>query len=344
MACRQPPPAGSLRATREGEAAMRRRAVVTMGAGLLVAPAVRAQGTAAGAWPTKPVRLLVPFIPGSAPDIFARQIAERIGPALGQPVVIENRGGAGGNIGFEAAARSPNDGYTLMLGTNSLVINPALTSRTLGFDAFRDFVPITVAFAMPHLLVVAPNGPASTAALIESLRARPDQNYASGGNGSGAHLAAELFKAEAKVQAVHVPFRGAPDIVNNVMAGTVQFGFPTLSTATELVKAGRLKGLGVTSAQRNHALPDVPPIADTLPGFELISWFAILGIAGMPAEAVTRTDAAIQAALADPAFRARTTADGSIAVGMGPAAFATFLRSEQRKWAEAVRISGAKVD
>jgi tripartite-type tricarboxylate transporter receptor subunit TctC len=309
-------------------------------AALMAAPSVRAQG----AWPNRPVRLLVPFIPGSAPDVIARGLAERIGAAIGHPVVVENRGGAGGNIGFEAAARSPNDGYTLLLGTNSLVINPALTSRRLGFDPLRDFVPITVAFAMPHCLIVPLQGPATTAELIAGLKARPDQNYASGGNGSGAHLAAELFKAAAGVQAVHVPFRGAPDIVNNVLSGNVQFGFPTLATVTELIKAGRLRGLGVTSAQRNHAVPEVPTIAETLPGFELTSWFAVMGVAGMPQEAVTRVDAAIQAALADPAFRARTTADGSIAVGMGPEPFAAFLGHEAQKWGEAVRISGARVD
>jgi tripartite-type tricarboxylate transporter receptor subunit TctC len=319
---------------------MRRRAVLAFGTTLLAAPALRAQG----AWPTRPVRLLCPFIPGSAPDVIARQIAEKISPALGQPVVVENRGGAGGNIGFEAGARSPNDGYTLLLGTNSLVINPALTRRQLGFDPFRDFAPITVVFGMPHILIVPPNGPASTAALIEGLKARPDQNYASGGNGSGAHLAAEMFKARAGVQATHVPFRGAPDIVNNVMSAQVQFGFPTLSTATELVKAGRLKALGVTSTARNHALPDVSAIAETLPGFDLVSWFGVMAPAGVPAEVVARVDGAIQQALADAAWRARVTADGSAAVGMGPGPFAAFLRSEAAKWGEAVRISGAQVD
>jgi tripartite-type tricarboxylate transporter receptor subunit TctC len=314
--------------------------MMALGAGVVAATPVRAQG----AWPTRPVRLLVPFIPGSAPDVIARQIAERIGIPLGQPVVIENRGGAGGNIGFEAAARSAPDGYTIMLGTNSLVINPALTRRPLGFDVFRDFAPVTLAFAMPHLLIVPPAGPASAAELIASLRVRPDQNYASGGNGSGAHLAAEMFKAQAGVQAVHVPFRGAPDIVNAVMAGTVQFGFPTLSTATELVKAGRLKGLAVTSTTRNHALPEVPPLADSVPGFDLTSWFALMVPTGTPAEVIRRVDAAVQAALADPVFRARATADGSIAVGRGPEAFAPFQRREAQTWGEAVRVSGATVD
>jgi tripartite-type tricarboxylate transporter receptor subunit TctC len=312
------------------------------GAAIFAAPSVRAQ---TGPWPSRPLRLLVPYIPGSAPDVISRNLAERMTQALGQNVVIENRGGAGGNIGYEAAVRAPNDGHHLLvLGTNAMVVNPALTSRQLGYDPIRDFTPITVAYAMPHCLIVPPSGPATVAALIADLRANPTRNYASGGNGSGAHLSAELFKVKAGVQATHVPFRGAPDIVNNVMAGNVQFGFPTLATVTELVRAGRLKALGMTSAQRNHALPDVPAIAETLPGFDLTSWFAIMGVAGMPADYVARVDAAIQAALADPAFRARTTADGSIAVAMGPAAFVEFLRGEQAKWTEAVRVSGAKVD
>jgi tripartite-type tricarboxylate transporter receptor subunit TctC len=320
---------------------MKRRDVIALGAGLLAAPQVLAQ---TGPWPNRPVRLLVPYIPGSAPDVISRNLAERMTAALGQNVVIENRGGAGGNIGYEASVRSPQDGHLLVLATNAMIVNPAITSRTLGYDLFRDFVPITVAFAMPHCLCVPPSGPASVAALIADLKARPGQNYASGGNGSGAHLSAELFKVKAGVQATHVPFRGAPDIVNNLMAGNVQFGFPTLATVTELIRAGRLKGLGMTSAQRNPALPDIPAIAETLPGFDLTSWFAIMGMAGMPAEHVARVDAAIQAAFADPAFRARTTADGSIAVAMGPAAFADFLRVEHAKWTEAVRVSGAKVD
>jgi tripartite-type tricarboxylate transporter receptor subunit TctC len=225
-----------------------------------------------------------------------------------------------------------------------MLVLPQLHRRPVGYDPLKDFAPVVVAVAMPHMLVVPPNGPASVAALIASLKARPGQNYASGGNGSGAHLAAELFKSKAGVEAVHVPFRGAPDIVNNVMAGTVQFGFPTLATVTELIRAGRLHGLGVTSAERNHALPDIPAIAETLPGFDLVSWFAILAPAGVPAEVVRRVDEAVRAALADPELRARVQADGSVVVGMAAARFAEFYQSEYRKWGDAVRISGAVVD
>ena len=319
---------------------MHRRGLLALAVPAASARIARAQGAL---WPSRPVRLLVPFIPGSAPDVFARQLSERLTPAIGQPMVVENRAGAGGNIGFEAAARSAPDGYTLLFGTNSLVINPALTSRRLGFDPFRDFAPVNVTFGLPHLLIVPANGPKDASALIVSLR-EGDANYASGGNGSGAHLAAELFKARAGVRATHIPFRGAPDIVNAVVAGQVAFGFPTLSTATELVRAGRVRALAVTSPAPNHALPDVPPLARTLPGFDLVSWFAVLAPSGTPGTVVTRVDTAIGDALADESFRARVTADGSNVIGIGPAAAPAFLRREAEVWGEAVRISGAKVD
>jgi tripartite-type tricarboxylate transporter receptor subunit TctC len=305
----------------------------------LLAPAARAQ-----AWPTRPVRLLVPYLPGSAPDVLARQLAERLTAALGQNVFIENRAGAGGNIGNEAGARAAPDGYTLILATNALLVTPQLQRRPVGFDPLRDFAPINVTITMPHVLIVPPGGPASAAELIASLKARPGQHYASGGNGSGAHLAAELFKAAAGVDAVHVPFRGAPDIVNNVVGGTVQFGFPTLGTATELIRAGRLRGLAVTSRERNHALPGVPALAETLPGFDLVSWFGLVAPAATPEPIIRRVDAAVLAALAEAEFRARLTADGSVALGMPAAAFAEFLPAEFAKWGEAVRLSGAQVD
>jgi len=318
---------------------IRRRTLLAGGAVALAAPA-RAQ-----AWPSRPVRLVVPYIPGSAPDVLARHLNERLNAALGQPVVIENRPGAGSNIGNEVAARATPDGYTFVLATNAMLVNPQLYRRPVGYDPLRDFVPVVLAVAMPHILVVPNDGPTSLAALLERLKAEPGRlHYASGGNGSGAHLAAELFKSRAGVEAVHVPFRGAPDIVNNVIAGNVQFGFPTLATVTELAKAGRLRPLAVTSATRNHALPEVPAVADTLPGFDLVSWFGLMAPTGTPVEAIRRVDEAVRAALADEAFRARVTADGTVAVGLDAARFGAFLPGEYRKWGDAVRASGAQVD
>lgn len=187
------------------------------------------------------------------------------------------------------------------------------------------------------------------AALVESLRVHPGQHYASGGNGSGAHLAAELFKARTGTEAAHIPFRGAPDIVTAVMGRQVQFGFPTLGTVTELVRGGRLRGLAVTSATRSHILPDVPAMAEVLPGFSLVSWFGLLAPAGTPLGIVRRVEEAVRAeavraALAEPGLRARIEADGSVAVGLPAAEFAEFLVADYRNSGEAVRISGAAVD
>lgn len=314
-------------------------ALAALAAGERVRPAF-----AQPAWPARPLRLIVPYIPGSAPDVTARFVVDRMGAALGQPVVIENRGGAGGNIGNELAARSTPDGYTLLLGTNAMLVLPQLHRRPVGYDPLRDFVPIVNVAAMPHLLIVPNDGPRTTAELIESLRRNPGQPYASGGNGSGAHLAAEMFKAAARVDALHVPFRGAPDIVNNVMSGQVRFGFPTLATATELVRSGKLRGLGVTSPERNHALPEVPTIAEALPGFDLVSWFAILGPTGIPPEIVARLEGAIRTALSDPDLRSRMEADGTVVLATPSARFAEFYQGDYAKWGAAVRVSGAQVD
>jgi tripartite-type tricarboxylate transporter receptor subunit TctC len=312
---------------------------------LLSLSAVVATGAVAQPYPTRPVRFLVPFIPGSAPDVIARQIAERLSPALGQPVVVENRPGSGGNIGFTHGARAPADGYTLILGTNSLVINPALYPR-VEYDPLADFIPVHLPFAMPHLLVVsAEAAPRDLAELVALLKAEPGRhNYASGGNGSGAHLSAELFKRKAGVEAVHVPYRGAPDIINAVLGNQVLFGLPTMSTAMPLVTAGRLRAIAVTSPQRSPALPDVPALAEQYPGAEVVSWFAVMLPAGTPAPIVARVDAAIGGLFADRAWVARMTADGTIAVNMGHDAFAAYYRDEAAKWAELVRLSGARVE
>jgi tripartite-type tricarboxylate transporter receptor subunit TctC len=297
-------------------------------------------------YPTRTVRLLVPFIPGSAPDVIARSLGERLTPALGQPVVIENRGGAGGNIGFEAGARAAPDGYTLILGTNSLVINPALHARPLPFDPLRDFAPVTLAFAMPHMLVTSPDLPArNVAGLVVLLGGEPEKhNYASGGNGSGAHLAAALFLNRAGVRATHVPYRGAPEIITSVMAGQTSFGFPTMSTAVPLVRDAKLRALAVTSPRRNPGMPDVPAMAETIPGFDVVSWFGLVVPAGTPPAIIARVDEATRAALAEPEFARRMSADGTVIVGMPAAEFGPYLVAEQAKWAEAVRISGARVE
>jgi len=297
------------------------------------------------AWPAKPIKLIVPFIPGSAPDVIARGLAERLTQALGQAVVIDNRGGAGGNIGLEAIAKSPPDGYTLGLGTSSMSINPALY-RKVAYDPVADFTPIHLTYAMPHCLIVQADSPyRSVGDLIKALKGSPGKfNYASGGNGSGAHLCAELFKAMAGVDVVHVPYRGAPEIVTAVMGGATLLGFPTLSTAVPLVKSGKIRALGVTGPKSNAALPGVPAVADTVSGFEVVSWFGILAPAKFPGDIARRIDQEVQKALGDNAFREKVQSDGTEIIGLGSADFPAYLRQDLQKWKRVVEISGAKVD
>jgi len=299
----------------------------------------------AQAWPARPIKLIVPFIPGSAPDVIARGLSERLTTALGQAVVIDNKPGAGGNIGLDAIAKSPADGYTIGLGTSSLSINPYLY-RKVPYDPLEDFTPIHLTYAMPHALIVQADSPIrSVADLVRELKAGPGKyNYASGGNGSGAHLCAELFKAIAGLDVVHVPYRGAPEILTSVMGGSALFGFPTLSTAVPLVKSGKVRCLGVTGPRRNPALPDVPPVGETVPGFEVVSWFGILAPGRFPPDVAARIDAEIQKALADPAFRQKVQSDGTEIVGIGHKEFPAYLRQDLQKWKRAVELSGAKVD
>ena len=297
------------------------------------------------AWPAKPIKRIVPFITGSAPDVIARGLSERLTAALGQAVVIDNKPGAGGNIGLDAIAKSPADGYTIGLGTSSLSINPSLY-RKVAFDPLEDFTPINLTYAMPHALIVQADAPLkSVADLVRELKASPGKyNYASGGNGSGAHLCAELFKAMAGLDVVHVPYRGAPEIITSVMGGSALFGFPTLSTAVPLVKAGKVRCLGVTGPKRNPAIPDAPPVAESVPGFEVVSWFGILAPGKFPPELAARIDSEIQKALADPVFRQKVQSDGTEIVGIGHKEFPAYLRQDLQKWKRAVELSGAKVD
>jgi tripartite-type tricarboxylate transporter receptor subunit TctC len=296
-------------------------------------------------WPNRPVRLVVPFIPGSAPDINARQLAEAIGGRIGQPVVIENRPGAAGNIGFGYVARqAPADGYTLLWGTGSLSINPALYAR-VEYDTLADLAPIALPFAMSNVVIVRPDSPMrDIPTLIARLREDPRTPYASGGFGSAAHLTVALFLARSGTEAEHIPFRGAPDIVNSVRAGTVVFGMPQTQVALPLIRAGQLRALAVTTKDRIPQLPEVPALSETIPDFEYFSWMGLLGPARMPAAIVARLEAATRDALADPAFRARVTADGTTVIGLGAAEFRAFLPRDLERGREVVRISGARVE
>ena len=320
---------------------MQRRTFVVVGGALALSPALlRAQ-----AWPAKSIRFIVPYIPGSAPDVLARTLSERLTTGLGQSFVIENRPGAGSNIGNEILAKAPPDGYAIGLGTSAMTTNPALY-RKVAYDPVADFVGINLSVAMPHLLVVAADSPVKTVAdLIRLFKEGPGKyNYASGGNGSGAHLAAELFKTLAGVDVVHVPYKGAPEVITSVISKAAICGFPTLATAVPHVKGGRLRALGVTGTRRNHALPEVPPIGDTVAGFDFGSWFGLIAPAKTPIEVIRRIDAEIQKAFGDPAFRDKVQADGTEVVNMGHAEFAPFIRNDVAKMKRVVELSGARVD
>jgi tripartite-type tricarboxylate transporter receptor subunit TctC len=320
---------------------MHRRSLLKAAFSAALAPSVaRAQ-----AWPAKPIRFIVPYIPGSAPDVIARTLAERLSPALGQSLVIENRAGAGGNIGTELAAKAAPDGYNIALATSAIVTNPWLY-RKVGYDPVNDFTAIHFSISMPHLLVVAADAPVRTVAdLLAMLKDSPGKfNYASGGNGSGAHLATELFKSMAGVDMVHVPFKGAPEIITSVISKTTLCGCPTLATAVPQVKGGRLRAIAVTGAKRNHALPEVPTIGETVAGYEFASWFGLVAPAKTPMEVVRRIDAEAQKALQDPAFRSKVQADGTEVVNLGHAEFAAHIKADYAKFKRVVELSGARVD
>ncbi|MEE8617506.1 MAG: tripartite tricarboxylate transporter substrate binding protein, partial [Roseateles sp.] len=304
-------------------------------------------------WPSRPLRLIVPFTPGGTTDLLARAIAPELQQRLGQPVVVDNRGGAGGNIGTAEVARA-TDGHTLLMGTvGTQAINAALYPK-LPYDPLRDFAPITLVAAVPNVLVLNPAnalryGIHSVADLVRVARANPGRlNMASSGNGTSIHLAGELFKRMTGSFMLHFPYRGSGPALLDLVSGNMDLMFDNLPSALPQIKAGKLLALAVTSAQRSPAMPELPTVAEAggplLQGYEASSWFGLLAPASQPAEQVARLQREAAAALTMPALRERLASQGAVAGGGSSIEFAALIAAETAKWARVVKASGAKVD
>ncbi|HEY8613373.1 MAG TPA: tripartite tricarboxylate transporter substrate binding protein, partial [Roseomonas sp.] len=290
-----------------------RRTLLRRAAILSAVPMAGARAQAPARWPTRPIRLIVAFAAGGNTDLIARMLAERLSVELGQPVVVENRTGAAGIIGAEAVARSAPDGYTLFLGTLSTqAIHASLYQGRLPFDPVADFTPVSRTTVGTHMLIVHPSVPATSVAELAALaKARPGQlSYGSGGNGTSTHICGEMFRQMAGVDLLHVPFRSTAPVATALLSGDIQMMFDTFSSALPQVRQGRARALAVTSAQRNPAAPDVPTVAETLPGFEADTWDGVFAPAGLPVPIVERVDAAVQASLAHPGLVSRLEAAG----------------------------------
>jgi tripartite-type tricarboxylate transporter receptor subunit TctC len=296
-------------------------------------------------YPTRPVRWIVGFPPGGPTDIVARLMGQWLLERLGQPFIIENRPGAGGNIATQAVANAAPDGYMLLMASHANAINATLYQK-LSFNFLADIAPVAGLVRVPNVLEVHPSVPAKTVAeFIAYAKANPGKiSYASAGNGTSAHLAAELFKAMTGVDLLHVPYRGSAPALTDLLAGQVQIMFDSMPSSIEHIRAGKLRALAVTSATRSEALPDVPTIADTVPGYDTNGWFGVGAPKGTPRPIIERLNREINAGLADAKMKARFAEFGASTIVATPAEFAAYLGAETDKWAKAVQFSGARVD
>jgi len=316
---------------------------------LAMAPALSpcpVSGQAPDAWPSKPVRLLLPFPPGGPTDILGRIVSDRLSAALGQPVVVENRGGAGGNVGAEAAAKSAPDGYTILLVSNPIAISPSLYTR-LNYDPQKDFAPVGLLATVPNVMVTHPSVPAHTLQeFIALAKSKPGgMNFGSGGAGTSNHAAGELFNIVAGVKLVHVPYKGVNLAMNDVLAGQIHLVVIGVPAAGPHIKAGRLRALAVIAPQRLPALPDVPTVAEAgLPNFEVTTWYGVLAPAGTPKGIVGRLNAELVRIMHSPELKDRLAAMATEPATGTPEEFADFIKRETAKWAEVVRQAGLKAD
>lgn len=302
---------------------------------------------AADAYPSRPIRMIVAFAPGGGTDIIGRIAAQGIGEALMGQVIVDNRPGAGGNIGTEVAARSAPDGYTLITaGTGSHAINPSLYAK-IPYDAVKDFTPVSLVASTPYLMVVHPSMPArSVKEFIALAKARPGEiNMASSGSGGMPHLAGELFQLMAQVKLVHIPYKGTGAVFADIIAGQVQVLFGDIVATSPHVKSGRLRALGITSAKRSANLPEFAPIADSgVPGYDAVGWFGVFAPAGTPKNIVARLNAAIRDYVQQPEVKARLSTLGADVVASTPEAFAEQQRVDLERWAKVIKAANVRVE
>jgi tripartite-type tricarboxylate transporter receptor subunit TctC len=317
---------------------------VMLGAAIAAASAVPVRLSQAQAWPSRPIRFIVPYTPGGSTDITARLYGNALAATLAQQILVENRAGGGGNIGMEAAAQSPPDGYTFVVATSAHAINMTLF-RNPGYDIRRSFAPIALLSENPLLLVANPDLPARTVAELIALAKQRPLNYASSGNGQSTHMAAALFCSMAGVAMTHVPYRGSAPAIADVIGGAAQIIFDSAPSALPHVQAGRLRPLGVTTRTRFAALPDLPTIAEAgLPGYDVAAWNGLLAPAGTAAAVIARMHGALMAAIADPGFQDRFAALGATVRPTASQEFGDFIEADIERWAGVVRASGAQVD
>jgi tripartite-type tricarboxylate transporter receptor subunit TctC len=298
-------------------------------------------------WPAKPVRVIVPFAPGGTVDLLCRLVGERLGASLGQPFVVENRPGAGGNIGAEAVARAAPDGYTLLIsGAPTHAVNPTLYKK-LAFDPIKDFTQIALIGASPNLLVVNPSAPVqSVQDLVKLAQQKPGElSYSTAGPGTSGHLAAELMRSQMKLDVRHVPYKGQADAISGVIRGDVAFSFVTVPATLPHVKAGRLRAIGITSLARSPLAPNVPTVAESgVPDFEVLGWYAMYAPRGVPGEVVSRLTGELDQLMVDAGVKEKLAQLGVEAKFMTGRAFAEFSQTELEKWGRVIRASGATAD
>jgi tripartite-type tricarboxylate transporter receptor subunit TctC len=320
--------------------------LLAAGITLAAAPAAHAQA-AGGDWPAKPIRWVVPFPPGGAMDAIARTLGEKAGKALGQPFVIENKPGAGGNIGADFVAKAPADGYPLLITSIGMATNKPLYGK-LNYDPVKDFAPVSLLAVVPNVLVTNSTQPnvKTVADVIAAAKKEPGTlTYASAGNGTSIHLAGEVFTSLAKVDMLHVPYKGSGPAVADLLGGQVNYMFDSITSARPHIQSGKLRALGVTTAKRSSALPNVPTLAEAgLPGYEVSPWFAVFMPAGTPKPVIAKLNAALLEAMKQPDVRARFETIGAEPVGSTPDELAAHLARESARWSKLIAERGIKLD